>query len=88
EGHYWFALNLGGKVVRLNQNGKVDRVIEMPVRSPTCVTFGGDNLETMYVTSQQTFLTPEELRKHPLPGSVFAIHGLGVRGIPEPLFAG
>ncbi|MGI9472050.1 MAG: SMP-30/gluconolactonase/LRE family protein, partial [Rubripirellula sp.] len=28
EGYYWFALNLGGKVVRLNQEGKVDRVIE------------------------------------------------------------
>jgi L-arabinonolactonase len=58
----------------------------MPIPSPTCVTFGGDDLETMYVTSQQSFVSPEQLAMHPQPGSLFAIHGLGVRGLPEPRF--
>ena len=88
EGYYWFALNLGGKILRLAPDGKIDRVIEMPVRSPTCVTFGGDDFDIMYVTSQQTFLTDEELTRHPRPGSIFAVHGLGVRGVPEPTFGG
>ena len=86
EGFYWFALNLGGKIVRLDPKGRVDREIEMPVRTPTCVTFGGDSYDTLYVTSQQTFVTPEEMARHPQPGSVFAIHGLGVLGLPEPKF--
>ncbi|MDJ0513394.1 MAG: SMP-30/gluconolactonase/LRE family protein [Methyloceanibacter sp.] len=86
DGYYWFALNLGGKILRVDPNGRLDREIDMPVRSPTCVQFGGDNLETLYVTSQQSFLTPAELAHHPKPGSMFAIRGLGVRGLPEPKF--
>jgi L-arabinonolactonase len=58
----------------------------MPVRSPTCVAFGGKNYETLLVTAQQYFLTSAELARHPKPGSLFAIHGLGVRGLPEPQF--
>ena len=88
EGYYWFALNLGGKILRIDPQGRLDREIKMPIRSPTCVTFGGKNYETLYVTSQQAFVTDEELTRHPQPGSLFAIHGLGVRGLPEPLFGG
>ena len=88
DGYYWFALNMGGKIVRIDPQGRIDREISMPIPSPTCVTFGGDDYETLYVTSQQTFVTPEDMAKHPRPGSLFAIHGLGVRGLPEPKFAG
>ncbi|MEM9656728.1 MAG: SMP-30/gluconolactonase/LRE family protein [Planctomycetota bacterium] len=88
EGYYWFALNLGGKILRIDPSGRLDREIDMPIRSPTCVAFGGEDLETLYVTSQQMFLTAEELARHPRPGSLFAIHGLGVQGLPEPQFGG
>jgi sugar lactone lactonase YvrE len=56
--------------------------------TPTYVTFGGDDHQTMYVTSQQAFVTPEEFARHPRPGSLFAIHGVGVKGLPEPKFGG
>ncbi len=88
EGYYWFALNLGGKILRIDPNGNFDREIDMPVRRPICIAFGGDNLETLFVTPQEAFLTQEELAHHPLPGSYFAIHGLGVQGVPEPRFGG
>ncbi|WP_310619637.1 SMP-30/gluconolactonase/LRE family protein [Flexibacterium corallicola] len=86
EGYYWFALNLGGKILRIDPSGRLDREIDMPVRGTTCVTFGGDNYETLFVTSQQSFLTGEELSRHPKPGSIFAVHGLGTQGLPEPKF--
>lgn len=86
EGFYWFALNLGGKILRIDPKGRLDREIDMPTRGPTCVTFGGDNYETLFVTSQHSFLTDAERAMHPKPGSLFAIHGLGVRGLPEPKF--
>ena len=86
DGYLWFALNLGGKVLRIDPDGRLDREISLPVRSPTCVAFGGKNYETLFVTSQQSFLSDEELARHPRPGSVFAIHGLGVQGVPEPRF--
>lgn len=86
EGYYWFALNLGGKILRVDPNGRLDREIDMPVRSPTCVAFGGKNYETLFVTLQQSFLSSAELARDPKPGSLFAIHDLGVRGLPEPQF--
>ncbi|GAB5471185.1 MAG: SMP-30/gluconolactonase/LRE family protein [Rhodospirillales bacterium] len=86
EGYYWFALNLGGKILRVDPNGRLDREIDMPTRGPTCVTFGGEDYATLFVTSQHSFLTSAERAAHPKPGSLFAIHGLGVRGLPEPKF--
>jgi L-arabinonolactonase len=88
EGHVWNALVYDGRIVRYAPDGSVDRIIEMPVRKVTSVMFGGPDLDILYVTS---------MAKPPLPrfpgdgvqrGSLFAIHGLGVRGIPEPRFAG
>lgn len=88
DGYYWFALVRGGKILRLDPNGRLDREIDMPVPSPTCVTFGGGNYETLYVTTAQAFLSPEVIAEFPQSGDLFAIHGLGARGFPEPKFAG
>jgi len=86
EGCLWSANVYAGRLYRWTPDGDVDRVIEMPVRKVTSVNFGGPNLDVLYVTS---------MGKPPLPrfpgdgvqrGSVFAIHGLGVRGVPEPRF--
>ncbi len=88
EGFYWCALVAGGQVVRLDPKGRVDLEIDMPVPRPTCPTFGGDKHETLYVTSQRLFMTEEELAAFPQAGNLFAIHGLGVRGLAEPRFAG
>ena len=87
-GFLWNALVYDGRLVRYAPDGTVDRVIEMPVKKVTSVSFGGPNLDILYVTS---------MAKPPLPrfpidgvqgGSLFAIHDLGVRGIAEPRFAG
>ncbi len=88
DGYYWCALVAGGKVLRIDPRGRIDREIDMPVPRPTCPTFGGDDLGVLYVTSQRLFMTPEELAASPQAGNLFAIHGLGVRGVPEPRFAG
>jgi sugar lactone lactonase YvrE len=88
EGYYWCALVHGGAIGRFDPNGRLDRKIELPVLHPTMCTFGGAGLDTLYVTST-TALVPEVQRAgQKLAGALFAIHGLGVRGLPEPLFAG
>jgi sugar lactone lactonase YvrE len=48
--------------------------------------FGGPGLDILYVTSASRFLDEAQLREQPLAGHVFAIEGLGVRGLPEPRF--
>ena len=70
------------------RGGRFDRLIDMPVRHPTMCTFGGDNLDVLYVTSAASMPSEEERARTPQAGSLFAIHGLGVKGLPEPMFAG
>lgn len=88
EGCVWNALAYGGRVVRYTPSGEVDRVIEMPVKKVTSVMFGGPNLDILYVTSMAKpapHLSPDD---GILRGSLFAITGLGVEGLPEARFAG
>jgi hypothetical protein len=42
----------------------------------------------MYVTMPSYFLNEKQRREQPLAGSLFAIHGLGVGGLPPARFAG
>jgi sugar lactone lactonase YvrE len=87
EGYYWCALIYDGAIGRFDPIGRLDRLIRLPVQHPTMCNFGGDNLDILYVTSGRRFLTEDELRTQPLAGALFAIHGLGVRGVREPFFA-
>lgn len=88
EGYYWCALVAGGRVLRIDPKGRIDREIEMPVPRPTCPTFGGPDYDVLYVTSQRLFMTDDELATFPQAGNVFAIHGTGAKGLPEPRFRG
>jgi L-arabinonolactonase len=86
EGHYWSAIAGGGKIVRYKPDGTIERTVEVPVPIVTSLMFGGDNLDVMYATS----IGEKVLNMEPGPdgGSLFAIRGLGVKGKPEPRFAG
>ncbi len=86
DGCYWYAGVGGWQVVRVTPDGKVDRIIDVPVEKPTKPMFGGKNLDTLYLTSLSLDLDPD--RAQPQAGSLFAITGLGVSGVPEVRFAG
>lgn len=86
-GYYWCALLGGGAVGRFDPDGRLDRLVQLPVQHPTMCSFGGEDLDILYVTSASVFLSPTEKAAQPLAGSLFAVHGLGVRGTPEPFFA-
>jgi sugar lactone lactonase YvrE len=86
EGFVWNALVYGGEIVRYAPDGGVDRRIEMPVKKVTSVMFGGPDLDVLYVTSMAKPPLPHLPEDGPLGGSLFAIYGLGIRGLPEPRF--
>ncbi len=88
DGFYWCALVHGGAVARFDPEGRLDRRISLPVRHPTMCTFGGDKLDVLYVTSAASMVAESDRAAQPHAGALFAIHGLGVRGLPEPLFEG
>lgn len=85
DGCIWMAFFAGGRVVRHRPDGGVDKTIPLPVTNPTCLCFGGDDLQTLYVTSATKFLTPQQRAAEPLAGALFAIHGAG-QGLPENRF--
>jgi L-arabinonolactonase len=86
DGCMWMAICEGQKVVQFRPDGALERVIDMPVKCPASVMFGGPALDQLYVTSlSPAFLGREEA---PLDGCTFVIEGLGVTGLPEPRYAG
>lgn len=87
HGHLWNAEWDGWRIVRYAPDGTIDRVVDLPVEKPTSCMFGGPDLATLYVTSAVWDLTPEKLAGQPHAGGLFAID-VGVRGVPEPRFAG
>lgn len=88
EGNYWCAHIHGWHVVCYDPKGREIRRIKLPVQHPTMCTFGGANYDVMYVTSGTRFLDPNDSASQPLAGSLFAISGVGAKGLPEPRFAG
>jgi L-arabinonolactonase len=87
EGYLWNAQWRGSKLVRYRPDGVVAREIPLPVSNPTCLAFGGPNLDTLFITSAWFSLTAEERANEPLAGSLFGFKP-GVCGLPEYRYAG
>jgi sugar lactone lactonase YvrE len=88
EGCLWQALVYAGKLLRYTPDGQVDRVIDMPVKKVTSLTFGGPDLDTLFVTSMAKPPLPRFPEDGQQRGALFAITGLGVKGVAERRFAG
>lgn len=86
DGCYWAALFAGGAVAQFDPDGRLVRHIGLPVANPTMCAFGGPSLDTLYVTSASRFLDAAQRLDQPLAGHLFAIDGLGARGLAEPAF--
>lgn len=86
EGGLWVAL-WGGSAIHRYLDGRLDRVIRMPVSQPTSCAFGGPELDELFVTSAWKGLATEARLREPLAGSVFRLHP-GVRGVPPFAYAG
>ena len=87
EGFLWNAVFDGGCLVRYAPDGRTDRVVPLPVSRPSACTFGGPDLGTLYVTTAQFRLPLEKLAAEPYAGGLLALD-VGVKGFPEPFFAG
>lgn len=84
---YWSAMYEGQRLVRFAPDGTIDREIPFPVRCPTMLCFGGDNLDTLFVTTSRNGRSAAELARQPDAGKVFSAK-IDVRGVAEPKFGG
>ena len=85
QGCLWITHFGGSRVTRYTPDSQVDTVVPLPVERPTACCFGGEGLDTLFITSSRMNLDATELARFPLSGGVFAFKP-GVRGLPEPLF--
>lgn len=79
EGLLWVAHWGGYGVYVWNPvTGKQMDYIEVPAPNVASCTFGGLNARKLYITTARSGLSPEELEKYPLSGSLFEVNVPGV----------
>jgi len=73
----WQVLHVSGTSAKLL--GK----LKIPAEKVSSVTFGGPQLDKLYVTTISRGVTPEKFNEYPMTGKVLEVSGLGVRGTPN-----
>lgn len=73
EGAYWCAMFEGGRLLRFSPDGVLLQEIALPVRCPTMLAFGGEDLRTIYVTTARNNRPEAEIAAHPLSGCVLSL---------------
>lgn len=84
-GNLWCAMWDGWSLRRFRPDGRLDRIVEMPVPRPTSVAFGGVNMQTVFVTSASKGLSETQLALAPASGCLFSFHS-DVPGQPVGVF--
>jgi len=84
QGGVWVALFDRGAVWRFTPEGRHDGVVDVPAGKVTACTFGGPDLDQLFITTSQEGLQPGE---DPLAGALFRAD-VGVAGLPAREFGG
>jgi sugar lactone lactonase YvrE len=80
DGELTTAIFGAGRIRRYRPDGRLDVEIRLPVTNPTSLAFGGPDLADLYVTSAKHRLSPEQLARQPLAGSLLRLRpGVGGR---------
>ena len=85
DGYLWSAQWAGARLVRYAPDGTIADVIKLPISRPTSCAFGGENLQTLYITSARDVLSDAALDRQPMAGSLFALD-VETPGLPVPEF--
>jgi sugar lactone lactonase YvrE len=87
DGGVWIALWDGGGVARYDAEGRQTGFVEVPARQATSATFGGPDLDILFITTGREGFGVDGPPGEPLAGGVFACRP-GVIGLPANRFAG
>ncbi|MBB3226250.1 L-arabinonolactonase [Luteibacter sp. Sphag1AF] len=83
DGFLWNAQWGASRVVRYAPDGRMDTVVHVDARQPSCVAFVGHELDQLAITSARQGLEDLELSSHPLHGAVFLGKAPTGRGLRE-----
>jgi sugar lactone lactonase YvrE len=87
EGWLWSAHYGEGVVVRYDPGGTERERVELPAPNVTSVAFGGPDGATLFVATAREGTSDDEVERHPLSGSVFAV-ATATTGRPARVFTG
>ena len=73
EGCIWSARWDGSLVVRLDPDGRQILMVKVPAQRVTSCTFGGEDLDLLFITTARIGLSEADLAKQPHAGDVFVI---------------
>jgi sugar lactone lactonase YvrE len=72
EGFLWNAHWDGWRITRYDPDGRIDRVLQVPVPKPTSIAFGGPDMKRLFITSASLDMTPQQLAEAPWSGCLMA----------------
>ena len=75
------ACSCGWQARRYSPQGELLETVRFPVSNITKLAFGGDDLRTVYATTAQLHLKPDDLARQPQAGHLFAFRA-DVAGVP------
>jgi sugar lactone lactonase YvrE len=85
RGNYWVAMYEGQRVCQFAPSGALLREIVTPVLCPTMPCLGGEDLQTLYLTSARHHHDAVRCDPFPLPGGVFSMR-VDTPGLPVNFF--
>jgi L-arabinonolactonase len=86
DDNLWNARYYGGIVQQYRPDGSLGTRVRLPTDCPTCVCFGGKELDTLFISTGHKDLSPAQRLTQPSAGGLFKV-ALGARGLLETRFA-
>lgn len=86
DGNLWVAFIHSAEIACFSPDRTLLGRFAAPMDYPSSLTFGGPDLQTLFVTSIRDSGTGRAISQHPDGGHIFAITGTGASGLPEARF--
>jgi sugar lactone lactonase YvrE len=80
-GNLWLAIWGPGQVRRYSPSGDCLAIVHVDAPYTSCVTFAGDNLDRLVITTAIDDLSPQQRESHPRSGCLF-LADVDARGLP------
>ncbi|MFD2247803.1 SMP-30/gluconolactonase/LRE family protein [Pontibacter ruber] len=88
EDKLWIALHKGGAVGCWDpETSELLTKVTVPAPQTTSCAFGGEDLDTLYITTAREGLDEKQLQQYPGSGGIFAVKP-GAKGVPASFFKG
>ena len=82
EDHLWNAQWGSGEIIRYRPDGSIEHRLKLPVSQPSCVSFCGNGLDQLMITTARVGLSINDLQKQKFAGAIF-VYDCDIKGVEE-----